>query len=75
MRQFFCADIQDNQFEKVSFYVGCVWSLNGHSKQLKQLCRYLIGWGLCSCLSQAKIWLGLDPKIIEGSFSMELAVS
>ena len=29
-------------------------SLIGHSKQLKQLCTYLIGWGLYSCLS----WLG-----------------
>ena len=29
-------------------------SLIGHSKQLKQLCTYLIGWGLYSYLS----WLG-----------------
>ena len=33
-------------------------SLIGHSKQLKQLCTYLIGWGLYSCLS----WLGVAHK-------------
>ena len=40
--------------------VGWFLSLIGHSKQLKQLCIYLIGWGLFSCLS----WLGIVHKCV-----------
>ena len=45
-------------------------SLIGHSKQLMQLCPYLIGWGLYSCLSyglftnvkQNTVWFDLGAR-------------
>ena len=40
--------------------VGWFLSLIGHLKHLKQLCTYLIGWGLYSCLN----WLGIVHKCV-----------